>query len=133
MYVFTVTIFVPRHKKIVFAYAKTKTQITAKLISAIVFAIRIVQSLYFLNSKFQASSHIVWLYSPVYVGPGWKPRRPVFSERSSFKLLLQDKSSHKQANIDLILTTHTVGRSACTFALSPQNICYSLKSKMRKE
>ena len=25
---------------------------------------RIVQSLYFLNTKFQASSHLMWLYSP---------------------------------------------------------------------
>ena len=40
-----------------FAYAKTKTQIsfavTAKLISAFVFATRIVQSLFFLSPKFQ--------------------------------------------------------------------------------
>ena len=47
-------------------YAKTKTQIsfvvTAKLISAFVFATRIVQSLFYLNTKFQASSHLVWLY-----------------------------------------------------------------------
>ena len=51
----------------IFAYAKTKTQIsfavTAKLISAFVFATRIVQSLYFLNQKFQTSSHLLWLYS----------------------------------------------------------------------
>ena len=44
----------PRHEKTgVFAYAKTKTQIsftvTAKLISAFVFATRIVQFLYFLS------------------------------------------------------------------------------------
>ena len=43
-----------------FCNAKTKTQIsftvTAKLISAFVFATRIVQSLYLLNPKFQASS-----------------------------------------------------------------------------
>ena len=43
-----------------FACAKTKTQIsftvTAKLISAFVFATQIVQSLFFLNLKFQASS-----------------------------------------------------------------------------
>ena len=26
-----------------------------------------------LNPKFQASSHLVWLYSPVCVGPGRKP------------------------------------------------------------
>ena len=78
----------PRREKTgFFAYAKTKTQIsfavTAKLISAFVFATQIVQSLYFLNSKFQASSHLQWLYSPVYVGPGRKPRRPVFSQRGS--------------------------------------------------
>ena len=70
------------------AYAKTKTQIsfavTAKLISAFVFATWIVQSLYFLNPKFQASSHLMWLYSLVCIGPGRKPRRPVFSERGSY-------------------------------------------------
>ena len=76
----------PRHEKTVFfAYAKTKTQIsfavTAKLISAFLFATRIVQSLYFLNLKFQASSHLLWLYGPVCVGLGRKPRRPVFSQR----------------------------------------------------
>ena len=42
-------------------------------------ATRIVQSIYFLNPKFQASSHLLWVYSPVCVGPGWKPRRAVFS------------------------------------------------------
>ena len=26
----------------------------------------------------------MWLYSPVCVGPGRKPRRPVFSQRGSF-------------------------------------------------
>ena len=49
----------------------------------LVFATRIVQSLYFLNTKFQASSHFLWLYSPVCVGPGLKPQRPVFSQRGS--------------------------------------------------
>ena len=81
----------PRYKKTVFffAYAKTKTQIscavTAQMISAFVFATRIVQSLYFLNPIFQASSHLMLLYSPVCVGPGRKPRRPVFSQRGSFR------------------------------------------------
>ena len=56
---------------------------TAKLISAFVFATRIGQSLYFLYTKFQASSHPVWLYSLVCVGPGRKPLRPVFSQRGS--------------------------------------------------
>ena len=54
-------------RKPAFAYVKTKTQIsfavTAKLIRAFVFATRIVQSFYFLNPKFQASSHLLRLYS----------------------------------------------------------------------
>ena len=71
-------------RKPVFAYAKTKTQISfAKLISAFVFATRIVPSLFYLNPKFQASSHLLWLYSPVCVRPGCKPQRPVFSQRGS--------------------------------------------------
>ena len=49
-------------RKPAFAYAKTKKQIsfpvTAKLISVFVFATPIVQSLYFLNPRFQASSHL---------------------------------------------------------------------------
>ena len=83
------TIYEPRHEKTgFFAYAKTKTQIsfmvTAKLISAFVFATRIVQFLFYLNSKFQDSSHLLWPYSPVSVGPGQKPRRSAFSERGSY-------------------------------------------------
>ena len=81
--------FEPRREKTGFLYMrKTKTQIsfavTAKLISAFVFAIRIVQSLYYLHPKFQASGHLLWLYRPVCVGPSRKPRRPVFSQRGSF-------------------------------------------------
>ena len=52
-------------------------------ISAFVFATPIVQSLFFQNRKFQASSHLLWLYSPVCVVPGRKPRRQVLSRRSS--------------------------------------------------
>ena len=59
------------------SYAKTKTQIsfavTAKLISAFVFATRIVHLLFFLNPKFQASSRLLWLYRLVCVGPGQNP------------------------------------------------------------
>ena len=57
--------------------------LTAKLISAFVFASWIVQSLCFLNPKFQASSHLQWLHSPVCVGPGRKPGRLVFWRRGS--------------------------------------------------
>ena len=47
------------------------------------FATQIVQFLYFLNTKFHTSSHLMRLYSSVSVGPGRKPRRPVFSQRGS--------------------------------------------------
>ena len=62
----------PRREKTgFFAYAKTKTQIsfavTAKLISAFVFAIRIVHFLFYLNTKFQASSHLLSLCSLICV------------------------------------------------------------------
>ena len=37
-------------------------------------------------SELQASSHLLWLYSPVRVRPGREPRRLVFSQRDSFTL-----------------------------------------------
>ena len=43
------------------------------MVSAFVFATRIVQSLFYLNTKFQASSLLLWLYRPVCVGPVRKP------------------------------------------------------------
>ena len=58
--------------------------VTAQLISVLVFATEIVQSLYFQITKFLVSNHHLWLCSPVFVGPGRKPRRPVFSQRGSF-------------------------------------------------
>ena len=70
-----------------FCICETKTQIscavTAQLISAFVFATRIVQFLYFLNLKFQVS-HLLWLYSRICVGPGRKSRRLVFSQRGLY-------------------------------------------------
>ena len=42
------------------------------------------------KSEIQASSHLLSLYSLVCVGPGRKPRRPVFLQRCSYHLV----SSH---------------------------------------
>ena len=70
-----------------FAYAKTKVQIsfavTAKLISAFVFATWIVQFLFFINPNFQASSLFLQMNRPVCVESGQKPRRPVSSRHGS--------------------------------------------------
>ena len=98
-------------RKPVFAYAKTKTQIsfavTAKLIIAFVFATRIVESFFFLNPKFQASSHLLWLYRPVCVRPGRKPQRPVFSQRGSYynEYYYDEKKIESSRNIKLLLLT----------------------------
>ena len=69
--------------------------VTANLISAFVFAIRIAQSLYFLYPKFQASSHLLLLYSLVCVGPARKPLRPVFSQRGSYKSGVQGSPNYR--------------------------------------
>ena len=78
-----------------YASAKTKVQIsfvvTAKLISAFVFSIRIVQFLYFSNPKFQASSHLLCLYRPVCVDlfgnhiVGFPTRQLIYSARYGTK------------------------------------------------
>ena len=68
------------------AYKKTKAQI-----SAFVYTTQIVQSLYFLNPKFEAPNHFLWLYSPVCVGPG-----QVFSRCDSYKLKAQVSLTSEQ-------------------------------------
>ena len=58
-----VILYEPRHEKTGFLHMPKQTQISfavnVKLISAFVFATQIVQSLYSLNAKFQASYHLV--------------------------------------------------------------------------
>ena len=97
------TIWAVTWENLIFAYAKRKTQISfaiiAKLISAFVFATWIVQSLCFLNPKFQVSNHLLWLYSPVCVGPGRKPRRPVFWRRGSYNMGVRGCSLHGHVNM----------------------------------
>ena len=70
-------------RKLAFYICKNKgadqLQGTVQLINAFVFGTQRVQSLYFLNPKFQASSHLQWLDSQVCVEPGWKTKRQVFS------------------------------------------------------
>ena len=72
-------------RKTDFACVETKAQIsfavTAKLIIAFVFAMRIVQFLFFLIQKLQVSSHLLYLHMTVCVRPGRKPQRAVFSHR----------------------------------------------------
>ena len=67
----------PHQKTKQSAYSKTKAQIsfavTAKLISAFVFATQIEKFLCFLNPKLPASSHFLCMYTSVCVESVWKP------------------------------------------------------------
>ena len=66
------------------AYTKTVAQISCTVTAAnqcFVFPTLIGQSLYFLNLKSEASSHLLWLYSPGCVRPGLKPQRQLLSRR----------------------------------------------------
>ena len=59
---------------------KQRRRSASRLISAFVFATRIVQFLFYLNPKFQASSSFLCLYSPVCDGPVRKPHCWFFHE-----------------------------------------------------
>ena len=63
--------------------------VTAKLISAFVFATRTVQFLFYLNPKFQASSSFLCLYRPVCVGPVRKPHC-WFSHKAAHFIVLRN-------------------------------------------
>ena len=95
-----------RHEKTNILHMRKQRCRTAQLISPFVFAIWLVQFLYYLYPKFQASSHLLWLYSLVCVRPGRKPRRPVFSQRGSYLFycffqlkLLQYKNSYVKKRV----------------------------------
>ena len=73
-------LFEPRREKTGFWHMRKQTSkpqiscaVTAQLISAFVFATWLVQSLFFIYPKFQASSDLLILHSPVCVGPGRNP------------------------------------------------------------
>ena len=75
---------------------ENKDAVTAKLISAFVFATQIVQFLFYLNPKFQDSSSFLCLYRPVCVGPVRKPHC-WFSHEAAHNyssLILVLKNSH---------------------------------------
>ena len=68
----------------IFAYAKTKQQISYAVTAQPISEFVVPTWIYFLNPKFRASSHPLWLHNLVCVGPGREPWRPVFSERGLY-------------------------------------------------
>ena len=57
----------------------------------------IVKFQFFLNLKFQASSHLLWLYSPVCVGPGQIPKAVFLTKRLFPFQMSHRKLSHSLA------------------------------------
>ena len=113
-----------------FAYVKTKAQIcfavTTKLISAFVFATQIEQCLCFLNPKFLASSHLLCLYSSVFVRPGLKPRRLVFSHCRFMAHNVTGPSAGAWHHFNIYAPNfEKVGRAYC-FRLVCLSVCLSV-------
>ena len=72
--------------------------------ASFVFVTRIVKSIY---SKFQSYSHLLWLRSPVCVGPSRKPQRLVFLTMRLIARYVsdlvgnpKDRFSHNEAHIE---------------------------------
>ena len=86
--------------KLVNAKPEDQQSASAQLISVFVFATQIVGSQFFLDSIFQASSLLLWLYWPVCVGSGRKPHcwfsqdetQTCECHTDNFSLTLVDKS-----------------------------------------
>ena len=72
--------------------------------------------MYFLNPKFQASDHLLWLYSPVCVGPGQKPK---FHEKAHVVIIVAFAILKCDA-----LGTHLM------YVLCTQNKIYQLRSNI---
>ena len=74
-------------------------RVTAKLISAFVFATRIVQSLFYLYPKFQASHIFLCLCSLICVGPVQKPHCWFSHEAAHLSLNLTSKLKLLTGNV----------------------------------
>ena len=96
-----------------------------KLISAFVFATRIVQFLFFLNPKFQASSLLLRLYSPVCVGPGWKSRRPVFTRRGSNRMIGDEFMIETFVYVIILSFEHSLGKHGIIGTIFRGKLCYT--------
>ena len=73
--------------------------------------------LFALNPKFQSYNHLLWLYSPVCVGPGRKPPKQVFSRcGSSTESCPSSQSSPTHCSVLLLITETSLYKSYPRFA-----------------
>ena len=86
--------------------------VTAQLISPFVVATQIVQSLFFLNPKFQASRLLLWLYRLVCVGPCRILKLLVFSCEGS--LIIRHKICKRNTETLCLLDDPFTGKKPVT-------------------
>ena len=88
--------------------------------------------LYFLNTKFQGFSHLLWAYSPLCVGPGWKPRIQFSRDAAhmSFAMAWSDKTHHKMLNYSfyslLVLYKADFGQTYPHTCKTSSKSCYKM-------
>ena len=73
-----------------------------------VFVTKKEQCLYIINPKFQASSHLLWLYSWVCVGGGWKPQGQVFSQHPQINVVGAHQNQNSLSEVILMWTHHII-------------------------
>ena len=83
------------------------------------FRIRIVQFLYYLKPKFQASSILLLLYSPVCVGPGRKPEDRFSQNEALFSILYRCVNVMRPKNV----MTNAITTCAAPDHLSKRYYC----------
>ena len=106
----------------------------ADQLRAFVFATRIVQSLYFLNTKFHASSCLLFLRSPIGIGPVRKPHCWFSHEWAHILIYTKIYVSHCSQNFataayhQIWVTLSLFWTPHCTF-----NLCHIILISLRAQ
>ena len=87
-----------------------------------------VPCLYFLNPKFPVSSHLLCLYSPVCVRPGWNPNG-WFSHAQAHLLSLQILKPGGLESFQVVLKAQIVYKNALTCAVQQAHACQPAKEQ----
>ena len=106
---FTSTPYEPPHGKTNNLHRRKQRRRSASRLGAFVFATRIVQFLFFLKPKFQASSLLLWLYSLICVRPFRKPHC-WFSHEAAHIIVIRE---HQVISLRLHFGLHKSGKHVC--------------------
>ena len=102
------------------------------MISTFVFTTWMIQSLYFLNPKFQASSHLQWLYSLVCARPGQNPHgwfSLIVTQICGISMLTEAGPTVKTRSWNTKITRFSSSRSAMSLACPGSSQSLSMMSR----